>query len=491
MPKRYYILLGIMGGLSTLGFQPYSHIFVLFFTFSVLFWFLNQCETKKQFFWVGGFFGFGLGATSLFWLKNALLIDAEQFGMFVPVVPLTFGLLFGSFYGVSTLVCWRTRQGFPRLFFWSGAFVILEWGRSWLLTGFPWNLLGNVWTACQPVLQTASVMGVYGLSGLSILWFCSFAFVVEKNTKIFFCLALSLATVYTLGWYHLMNAQPQTSWGVTLRLVQGNIPQTLKWDSTKAQNNFNTYLRLSRQSGYEKVTHVLWPESATPFVLNTDDKALSETISALHQEEVLITGSLRQTKSGDFANSALVLNDVGQIVDFYDKTHLVPFGEYVPLRSILPLSKLVALPIDFVAGHRVKTVNIPSAPKAGILICYETIFSGQVVDKNNRPKWLINLVNDGWYGNSAGPYQHLSMAQMRAVEEGLPVVRVASTGISAVIDPYGRIQRFIPLNKQGTLDSPLPRDLPPTIYAQFGVLVPLILALMSLFLVFLLSRKQE
>ncbi|NCB09832.1 MAG: apolipoprotein N-acyltransferase, partial [Bacteroidia bacterium] len=224
---------------------------------------------------------------------------------------------------------------------------------------------------------------------------------------------------------------------------------------------------------------------------NTDEAAMAETISALHQEEVLITGSLRQTKDGLFANSALILNDVGQIVGFYDKTHLVPFGEYVPFRKFFPFPKLVDLPMDFVAGEKVRTVSIPNAPPAGILICYETIFSGQVVDKKHRPEWLINLVNDGWYGDSAGPYQHLGMAQMRAVEEGLPLVRVAGTGISAVIDPYGRIQKRIPFNRQGILDSSLPRALPPTIYHTYGVGVPIVLSFIFLLAGLLLGRKNK
>jgi apolipoprotein N-acyltransferase len=177
-------------------------------------------------------------------------------------------------------------------------------------------------------------------------------------------------------------------------------------------------------------------------------------------------------------NSLQALNHQGEIVATYDKAHLVPFGEYVPLRGILPLAKITAGGINFTAGKGAATVDLPGLPPASPLICYEVIFPGEVVDRANRPSWLLNLTNDGWFGLSAGPYQHLAAARLRAVEEGLPLVRAANTGISAVVDPYGRVIGEIPLGTQGVLDSTLPLALSPSApFAAIGLAAPLLLLL--------------
>lgn len=457
--KKYTILF-FLGLVSAFAFQPYSQVWLLPVTFSVLFYFINKIITFKKLFWLGFSFGAGIGAAGMFWLINALLIDVAQFGWLIPVIPIGFGLFFGLFYGGATALCCFSPLGVRRWLAFAGAFVLTEWVRSWICTGFPWNTLGGVWTACLPILQSASVIGVLGLSGVSILWFCSPYFLWHKKS-IFALSALSFIVLFGMGYLRLLSAQDATVWGVKLRLVQANIPQTLKWDRSKSADNLMAHIRLSKQG--DKVTHVLWPEAATPYLFETDHEARAMTISALSQGATLITGALRQVGQA-YANSALVINDMGQTLASYDKSHLVPFGEYVPLRGILPWDKFVPISSDLQAGSGVKTIPIPNAPPAGILICYEIIFSGAATDKNNRPQWLINPTNDGWYGLSAGPYQHLAAAQLRAVEEGLPVVRVAGSGISAVINPFGRIVKSLPLGEQGVLDSPLPRALSPTLF---------------------------
>ena len=242
-------------------------------------------------------------------------------------------------------------------------------------------------------------------------------------------------------------------------------------------------IHLSKENNAD-VTHVIWPESAVSFLININERARTQLMPAIRQGAVLITGAMRgvDEKDRSVANSLVVLDDLTDIKAIYDKAHLVPFGEYTPLRGILPLDKFVPFDSDIVAGPGPKTIRIDKAPVAGPLVCYEAIFSGEVVEKKRRPQWMIHVTNDGWYGLSAGPHHHFAMAQTRAVEEGLPLVRSANTGISGVIDPYGRIWGSLGLDETGVVDSPLPRAISPTPFSQYGNRIPLFLAVVCLLL---------
>ena len=376
----------------------------------------------------------------------------------------------------------------------AGLFTIFEWIRSWFFTGFPWNLIGSVWTAYLPILQTSSVIGVYGLTLFSLIWFCIPFLIYKKQYPLAVFSTLSFILMLSFGMLRLYEIKPEYVWGVQLRLVQPNIQQTLKWDENEAEENFMKHIRLSKSAGNEKITHILWSETAIPYLLDVEDEARAMTMMALNQDATLITGAMRlaDREKKQLANSIFVLNDLGQIISFYDKSHLVPFGEYVPFRGILPIDKIVPIPSDLKEGNGVQTVRIPNAPPAGMLVCYEIIFPSKVVDKKYRPSWLINATNDGWYGISAGPYQHLASAQMRAVEEGLPVIRVAGTGISAVIYPWGEIMDSLPLNTSGVLDAKLPKSLPyiPP-YARMGNVIPLFLCVMFIFFGIISNKKEK
>ncbi len=488
--KKIFVLLFFAGCLSSFGFQPHSWIFILFITFGVLFWILNKCSDKKSFFGTGFCFGFGLGACSLSWVANALTIDIKTFGWAIPFVPLGFGLLFGLFYGISTLACYKSSPGWKRLCVFAGAFTLSEWVRSWIFTGFPWNVLGNVWTVFPPVLQTASVLGVFGLSFISIFLFSGLYFLFSRQYKILTLLCVFFLIISSAGAIRLLTAEKASIWGLTVRLVQPAIPQNLKWNADTAEDHLMEHIHLSLSPGAQKITHLIWSEVATPFLLDQDDYARAMTISALHQEETLITGSLRKASSSQLSNSILVINDVGQVVSYYDKSHLVPFGEYVPFQKILPMQKIVPITSDFKAGKGPQTISIPGAPPAGLLVCYEIIFPGNVIDRKYRPDWLINVTNDGWYGLSAGPYQHLAAAQLRAVEEGLPVVRAAGSGISAIINPHGQIEKSLKLGEKGVLDGSVPQKLPPTFYSFYQNSLILFLALVSILMGQIRNKKN-
>ncbi|MBR3913374.1 MAG: apolipoprotein N-acyltransferase, partial [Alphaproteobacteria bacterium] len=309
--------------------------------------------------------------------------------------------------------------------------------------------------------------GVYGLTFVTVLIFTATGLLPNKKPLVF---ALILASVITAGgWLRLYQATPEDVFGVHLRIVQPNIQQTLKWNPQKAEDNLNTLIRLSKTKN-EEITHVIWPESAIPYLLENNPTERLRLMSAIRQGGTLITGALRivSREKRQLANSIFMIDHLANIIGYADKAHLVPFGEYIPFRNILPLDKVVPIQSDFVAGKKVKTIMVPKAVPAALLVCYEIIFSGRVTDKNNRPQWIVNVTNDGWYGISPGPFQHLGMAQLRAVEEGLPVVRAANTGISALISPYGEILSYKALNTQGVIDTKLPRATEPTIYSQFG-----------------------
>lgn len=469
----------ILGGGSAFSLAPYYLLPLLIIGLSTLVYALNKSTTKKQICLNAFCFGFSYGAVSMGWLSNALLIDNGTFMAFIPLVWLGMGLLFGFFYAIPALLAFWAPAGIKRGIAFAGWYVVFEWIRSWLLTGFPWNLIGSVWNINDVMLQSASVWGAYGLSLLTVLTFSSIAY--WPRIKPIILSVLALAIVYGCGAWRLYDATDENVWGMKLRLVQPNIPQTLKWDPQKAEEHYSKLIRLSADKN-DDITHVIWPESAVSFLVDQNEPERVRMMSAVRQGGTLITGGLRgvNIQKRELANSIFILDDLANIRGFYDKAHLVPFGEYMPLRGILPLDKIVPIPGDFTKGTGVKTIHIPKAPPASPLVCYEIIFSSQVALKKPRPSWIINVSNDGWYGLSAGPYQHFDMAVMRAVEEGIPVVRATNNGVSGVIDGYGRVKASLGLGQEGVIDALLPRVLPATPYAKVGVLIPLSLCLVCI-----------
>ena len=482
---KKYILVFLLGMLTTLGFAPYFWWPVALGTSATLFYFLNKAHLKESLM-LGFTFGAGLGATSMHWLTTALMIDGGQFWFFCPLVWIGFGVFFGIYWALPAGIASFYPSGLRRWLAFSGAYILFEWVRSWAFTGFPWNPLGNIWNY-TPVLQIASVVGVYGLSGLTLLIFTAFGLGIKKRLP-WTMTGIFLALV-GLGALRLAGADNAHVWGTHLRIVQPNIPQTLKWNPQKARENTEKIIALSR-AGSDQVTHILWPETAVPWILNVEADERLNLMRALPQGSILITGAMREADPAyhNLANSIFVMDDLTDIYGVYDKSHLVPFGEYMPFRDYLLLQKIVPISADMVAGQGVQTKPILKTLPASLLVCYEVIFSGQVVDKSNRPAWIFNATNDGWYGLSNGPYQHLAMTRMRAVEEGLPLVRSANTGISAIIDPYGRILKSLPLGEDGVLDGDLPLALPPTLYAIGGVWIPIGLAL---FLLIIPIKKKK
>jgi apolipoprotein N-acyltransferase len=292
-----------------------------------------------------------------------------------------------------------------------------------------------------------------------------------------------LAIIWAGGSWRLLGVKTKFVDDVLLRLVQPNILQKDKWKAQLRGKHLDNLLALSsapmKYGKSERPTHIIWPETATPFVLDRNNSALRVIAQIIPPKGALLTGSPRRTSINKTTtklwNSLHIVGPDAKILATYDKFHLVPFGEYVPFRkylnNFLPLIKLTEGRVDFSSGPGQRTITVPGAPRVSPLICYEVIFSGAVTSSDKRdmpqPEWLLNITNDAWFGVSSGPYQHLAAAQLRAVEEGLPLVRVANTGISAVIDGYGRIQKASNLNERTYIDAPLPMPLKtPTFFSK-------------------------
>jgi apolipoprotein N-acyltransferase len=260
--------------------------------------------------------------------------------------------------------------------------------------------------------------------------------------------------------------------GVKLRLVQGAIPQNRKWAPELRRDHLERYLSMSRQEGFAGRTHVIWPESAVPYFLGRARGLRAAMAAAAPPDGALLSGIARVEDGADgprLFNSVVALDRDARQIARYDKSHLVPFGEYMPLDGILPMEQLAHGGIGYTPGPGPRVLDVPGAPAVSPLICYEAIFPAGIVPAGERPGWLLNVSNDAWFGTSAGPYQHLTNARLRAVEQGLPLVRAANAGVSVVVDAHGRTLARLGLNQRGILDAALPaaRETP-TLYARAG-----------------------
>jgi apolipoprotein N-acyltransferase len=345
-------------------------------------------------------------------------------------------------------------------------------------------LIGSTWSGGFPgalaVLQCVSWIGIYGLSFVTVLAASLPAFLGASSLDPVSTgrrwapgigAALLVLIPGTAGAVRL-EMSPISVGEIWFRIVQPSIPQTLKWEPGAAEGNLRRLLRLSAAPAPRPVTAILWPEAAAPFLLERDARVRREIAAIVPERGYLITGALRANPLPgpvtQLWNSVEALNANGDVVARYDKAHLVPFGEYLPFRDALPFKKVTAGAIDLSAGPGPRTIALPGLPPLAATICYEAIFPGATINERERPEWILNLTNDAWYGRSSGPFQHLANARTRAVEEGLPMVRVANNGISAVIDSVGRVRVRINLDTIGYADVALPAAGGRTPYSRVG-----------------------
>ena len=482
------------GILSVAALPPFYLVPLLAVAFTCLLWLAQGAKTPRAAFAIGWAFGFGHYAAGLYWITNALLVDAAKFGWLVPFAVSGLSLFLGLFAAAALAALHLLRaRGFAKG--WAGplAFALLwtavEWLRGHILTGFPWNQIATVWAALPVMTQSVALFGAYGLTLLTVAAAAAFAPLGEptlpslaRRRTLLLLLPLALCAffgVWRIGGAPEPNSPGANVPGVNLRLVQGNIDQRLKWQDDVRVETARKYLALSAQPSVRPINAVIWPETALPFFLADEPElraALGQLAGRLAPGALVITGTPRAERAPyRIWNSVQAVDARGEIVATYDKFHLVPFGEYMPLRGLLPFDKITAGAVDFSAGPGPQTMTLPGLPPASPLVCYEVIFPGNVTDRHARAGWLLNVTNDGWFGLSTGPHQHLASARLRAVEEGLPLVRAANTGISAIVDSYGRLRMSLALGRDGVLDGALPAALAPTLYARFGDFIFLML----------------
>ena len=479
---RRAAMAALLGALGTASLPPVHLVPLLFVSFTGLVWMVAGAEgdhrrAVRRAFATGWWFGLGYFATGLYWISHALLVDAARFGWLIPPVVLGLAAGLAIFIGAAAAVLRASKlRGIAGVLVLAVAWAAAEWVRGHLMTGFPWNLIGSAWAAVLPMMQPAAYVGLYGLSLLTVVIAALPSTLAGSATGARRWMgtglaAALLAVLWGGGAVRLAGAEPGSVSGVRLRLVQPDIPQSLKWDPALRERHVIDTMRLTRAPGYERITHVIWPEAAVPFPLSSDATLRQVVGSVIPPGGLLLAGAPRVAGQGttfQVWNSVYAIDGSGAIAGVFDKFHLVPLGEYVPLRGIIPLEKVTPGMTDFTPGPGPRTLTLPGLPPVGPLICYEIIFGGDVVDRANRPAWLFNATNDAWFGISSGPYQHFASARFRAVEEGLPLIRAANNGISAVVDAHGRVLASLPLGGSGTLDSDLPAALPVTLYGRFG-----------------------
>jgi apolipoprotein N-acyltransferase len=491
---RRWLIAFAAGALSALAMAPLNFWPILFLTFPTLVWLIDGAGAGQ---WrgIGGaaatgwWFGFGYFLAGLYWVGFAFLVDAPTFGWLLPfaVIGLPAYLAIFTAFGVAVARLLWTR-GAMRLLALGVALTAAEWLRGHVLTGFPWNAFGYALTSPLILAQSASLIGIWGLTFIAVVIFASPAILADDRVESrlrWLPLALGIVVLIGLGAFgaiRLARIPTRLVDGVRLRIMQPNLQQDVRFNYAARHQVMDRYIDLSSRpggappAGAGGTTYLIWPESAFPFFLAREPDALARIAQLLRGGAVLITGAVRLAEpvtAPDIGvyNSIYVIDHDGSLDSFYDKTHLVPFGEYLPLQRLLEslgLQQLTKQRGGFLAGDRRRLIAVPGAPSALPLICYEVIFPDEIMPKGPRPGWIVNVTNDGWFGISSGPYQHFQQARVRAIEQGLPLVRAANTGISAVVDPLGRIVNSLPLGVEGVIDAPLPQPIGAPVYSRVG-----------------------
>ena len=491
------------GAGSALAMAPFNAWPILFLTFPILVLLIDGIASRG---WsgliaaadIGWWFGFGYFLAGLYWLGYAFLVDAATFGWLLPFAVLGLPAILAIYTALGVVLArllWQ--RGAMRILALAVCLTATEWLRGHAFTGFPWNAFGYALTTPLALAQAASVFGLWGLTFIAVAICASPVTLLDLNAKKqrpllpLTLAALTLAALAGFGAVRLASTPTQFVDGVHLRIMQPNLQQDVRFNYAAKQQVVDRYLTLSARPGLDQVTHLIWPESAFPFFLTREADVFAQIAQALPQNTMLLTGAMRladpnnPAQSGVY-NSIYVIDHQASIRAVYDKVHLVPFGEYLPFEDLLERIGVQALTEQrggFLAGDRHHLMTVPGAPSALPLICYEIIFPGELKSSDERPGWIVNVTNDGWFGNSSGPYQHLQQARVTAIEQGLPLARAANTGISAVVDPIGRIVGSLPLASEGVLDAPLPRSIDPPIYARFGDAPAAVLILIAFILV--------
>ncbi len=493
-PDGRAVLLGLA---SALALPPVHLVPVLLLTVPALLGLVGDARSWPRALRHGFVFGMGLHTAGLYWLTDAVLVRADELWWAVPLAAPGGAIPLSCFTALACALARLAPAGWRRVTLFAALWTLSDLVREFVFSGFPWNLWGSVWEfpgrAGDVMIQPAAWISVHGLTLLTLL-LAGLPLLGRRGLGIGVVL---LAAWIGAGAARLALLPHPGPVGPLVVLVQGNVSEEEKQGGEEARAIFRNYLDLTRsgvaEAAAERARHgdarrpivFAWPESAFPGLLDREPVARAVLMSAVPDASAGLIGSVRFDGDGHPRNSLVVVLPDARIAGYYDKAHLVPFGEYQP--PFLPLQ--VVPGGGFAAGPGLRTLHLPGLAPFGPLICYEVIFPGRVVRRGDRPSWLLNITNDAWYGNTAGPRQHLDTARMRAVEEGLPLARAANTGISAAFDASGHALGRLGWGVAGTLVVALPGPLPPTIFARVGLLIPVLLC--SLFAAIALFSWQK
>ncbi len=452
---KQLIIIFALGAVSSLSMAPNNLWIALFFGLGGLYIYLSKAPTPLKAALTGFVFSLGYFGFSLSWVGNALLVEDNPYLWAYPLAISGLPLILSVFSAVGCciykVIC-KDRNDFASYIIFALTLIIIDYARGHLFTGFPWNLYGYTWIDVMPIAQIASLWDIYLLTALTIFWASAPAFLITaklaNKVKIITAIIIisSFALSYGWGWQRIQNTTITYMPDYEVTVIQPNIKQSEKWKPENKIDNFLKQIELSKynaekNSEDKKAYYIIWSETAISQDL-LDVKwvrdLISKTLKEYPNSAYLITGALRYDKKLYF-NSIITLNNEGTIIHTYNKSHLVPFGEYMPLSNIFDIAPIVGF-TGFKKGAGRVSLEMPEGASFSPLICYEVIFPNSVIDKSNKPDFIINVTNDAWYEGSAGPHQHLVQARFRAIEERITIFRSANTGISAIINPLGQIQ---------------------------------------------------
>jgi apolipoprotein N-acyltransferase len=490
----------LLGALLAGALPPVDLTPLIFVAFPALLWLDEGSADSRASARLGYAFGLGFFAAGLYWISAALFVDIARFWWALPFaifgLPAFLALFAAAALGLTAYGARRLRlTPVARICLFAVLWSAAEWLRGHILTGFPWNLVGYVWSGGFPgalaMLQSTAWIGIYGLSFLTVLAASLPALLggaslgpMSRTRRAAPAIAAALLILVpaTAGAIRLgmLPPRPTETW---LRLVQPSVPQDLKWDPAAAEANFRGLIELSAAPSAHRLAAVIWPEAAATFPLERHPEQRAAIAAVAPEGGYVITGAIRANPPPapvtQIWNSIEAIDGAGVIRAVYDKAHLVPFGEYMPFRGLLPIDDFIPGAIDMTPGPGPQTLTLPGLPAFSATVCYEAIFPGRVTAAA-RPAWILNVTNDAWYGNSSGPYQHFAIARTRAIEEGMPLVRAANNGISGIFDPAGRVVARTRLDSVGYADIALPEATAPTLYARAGEWVFLAMLLLAL-----------
>jgi len=510
---RRFLMLLVAGAIAGLSVPPFYILPALFLTMPIWVWALDGAERlpgwRRIFgpaFTIGFAYGLGYFLVAFHWLGAAFFVDGGVMLVVMPFAILALAALIALFWGLASAIAhlfWST--GGWRIVTLATFLTMAEWARGHFFSGFPFDLLGYAFAANDEMAQLASVIGVYGLTALAallsmtpaLIWPADRRGMTQRLAPFFVSLVVIVAQI-GFGHYRLANTTITQRTDMRMRIIQPMVLEHADWTEAKPADIITKLIDLSQTKtgpndpGMSTVTQLVWPESSLPFFLSDYPDALSRVAQILPANGILLTGAPREPFAGIGANtgdpddrpafnSLIAVNKQGEIIASYDKSHLVPFGEYLPfpqLFAALGLKQFVPGATGWQAGAGNRLMVLPNAPPFLALICYEAIFSGDLGRYTGDAQFILNITNDAWFDGSVGLAQHADHVKLRAVEEGLPLIRVANSGLTEVVDPLGRVTQSLPQEQEGLLDVVPAYRLNATVFTRFGYW-PLLVALLA------------